>query len=307
MFLNLNHLPVEYRFAIILSLVEYTIGGIGHSLKLPFVGYFLSLHQIFCITRALQFSSSPAYKIPLFISSVSALLKTLTPMGKRLTPMLAITMQGILYNLGIVLFGNTLIGQLTGAVLSSFWGFIQPFLISYLIFGQELINGIWILESWVNAWIPWLNLPVFIVSCFIGKALFAFLAVYLARTVKDQNLALFHQQLERVTPQIKRRTTKSLLKGLILDLTSPWFVLSLLITICALIPMASTKVDLVLSVLRVVTSAILIFGVLRLINIQSFSGWLQKRGYLRFSKILNNCISQFIQTLDLQPNERKHP
>lgn len=100
-----------------LSLSEVGLGSIMHALHIPFTGTLLSLNQIFLLTRSLsQVSLKSRTFSPFSISASAALIKCLTPIGKKLTPMLAICMQGMLYNLGILCFGNTLLGRLIGGV-----------------------------------------------------------------------------------------------------------------------------------------------------------------------------------------------
>ncbi len=75
------------------------------------------------------------------ISNVAALLKALSPAGKRLTPMLAICVQGILFALGLGIFGINSVGVLIGMLLLCLWAFAQPLILAYLIFGSAFFSG----------------------------------------------------------------------------------------------------------------------------------------------------------------------
>ncbi|MCX6125961.1 MAG: hypothetical protein NTV34_14610, partial [Proteobacteria bacterium] len=72
------------------------------------------------------------------VSNITALLKSLAPIGKRLTPMMAIAAQGALFSLGTVLFGPTLFGVVIGSLLLATWGFIQPIALTTLVYGATL-------------------------------------------------------------------------------------------------------------------------------------------------------------------------
>lgn len=126
--------------AAVLSACEVGLGGILHGLKLPLSGYFLSLNQIFLLSRSVLKTKSQTAAFS--ISSIAAVLKSLSPAGKKLTPMLAISAQGLLFSLGTFIFGANLTGVLVGGVLASVWGFLQPFLIYYFIFGSKLIDAL---------------------------------------------------------------------------------------------------------------------------------------------------------------------
>lgn len=149
-----DHHKFLSTYATYLLFAEMGIGGFLHAIHFPFTGYLLSLNQVFLITRALCMSSfyveANIKQLPCLISTIVALLKSLAPVGKKITPMLAITMQGILYNLGILLFGNTLLGRIVGGSLLVLWGFIQPILIYYLIFGNVLYQSIFQIFEQLN-------------------------------------------------------------------------------------------------------------------------------------------------------------
>ncbi len=127
--------------AAMLSIAEVGLGSLLHSLHIPFTGFFLSLNQILLLSRASSITGTQGSRFtPGSISFVAAALKSLSPAGKKLTPMLAISMQGLLYNVGIFLFGHTMPGRVLGATLSCLWGLCQPFLIYYCIFGKTLLQ-----------------------------------------------------------------------------------------------------------------------------------------------------------------------
>ena len=129
--------------AAVLSLVEVGLGSLLHGLNVPLAGQFLSINQAFLLTRSVKRiePKSEAKRAPFSVSLITAILKSLAPAGKKLTPMLAISLQGLFYALGTITFGANLPGVVLGCVLLSPWAVLQPILIFYLLFGKALIQA----------------------------------------------------------------------------------------------------------------------------------------------------------------------
>lgn len=142
--------PRVSRYAVLQSVTEIGVGSLVHSLHLPLGGHFLSLNQNALLVLASRpvpsDRSTHPRKRAVFVASgvsfVSALLKGLSPAGKRAMPMLAIAIQGVLFSLGFVVFGANILGAVLGAVLLSVWGFLQPLIFAYLVFGKTLFEGV---------------------------------------------------------------------------------------------------------------------------------------------------------------------
>lgn len=120
-------------FATVLATTELGLGSVLHALHIPFSGQFLSLNQLFCLNSALRSIPNDKHACT-WISLIAASLKSVSPVGKKLTPMLAIAMQGALFNAGALAGG--VFGRLLGATLMALWGFVQPVLVYTLIFGE---------------------------------------------------------------------------------------------------------------------------------------------------------------------------
>ncbi len=123
-----------------LSAVEVGLGSILHGLKVPLAGNLLSLNQAFMLGRAVRAHKDMpgARTLPASISGITACLKSLSPAGKKLGPMLGISAQGLLMSAGTLLLGPNVLGLVLGSVLMSFWAFLQPVLVYYFIFGEGL-------------------------------------------------------------------------------------------------------------------------------------------------------------------------
>jgi hypothetical protein len=123
-----------------LSRVEIGLGGILHGMKLPFAGTFLSLNQGVFLTRVVKLNQlrKGSHTLAFRVSNITALLKSLSPAGKKLLPMLAISVQGLLFSMGTLLLGANLPGCFLGAVLSSLWGVFQPLAVLWVVYGFPL-------------------------------------------------------------------------------------------------------------------------------------------------------------------------
>jgi hypothetical protein len=136
------------RAAALLSATEIGLGSVAHAWHVPLSGHLLSLNQILILTRFTRRWRAPVGEAaapvggPAAISAISACLKSLSPVGRKLTPMLAIAAQGACFNLGTVLLGRGRAGTLLGAWLASLWAFAQPVLIYGLLFGAPLARAL---------------------------------------------------------------------------------------------------------------------------------------------------------------------
>src|SRR4051812_39288335 len=99
------------KYSAALSLIEVALGSLLHAFYVPFSGNFLSLNQGFLLCRAsVEAKERKLGRVGYGISNVSAVLKSLAPAGKKLGPMLSLSMQGLLFSSGEILLGANLAG-----------------------------------------------------------------------------------------------------------------------------------------------------------------------------------------------------
>ena len=86
-------------WAATLSIAEVGVGSFMHAFHIPLTGTFLSLNQAAFLTRLTKLNQhrDDARGLAFDVSTVTALIKSFSPIGKRLTPMLAISVQGLLF------------------------------------------------------------------------------------------------------------------------------------------------------------------------------------------------------------------
>lgn len=146
---NIEANPIQFDQIVVetatkLTVVEVGVGALVHGFKIPFGGHMLSLNQGFFLTRLVKKVKEVegVHRLPLYVSNISAVLKSLSPVGNKLGPMLSISVQGFLFSLPIFLMGANTLSVLLGMALLSIWSFIQPFLTLYLFFGNSLFNAV---------------------------------------------------------------------------------------------------------------------------------------------------------------------
>ncbi len=234
----------------ILALSEMGWGSLLHTYKVPLSGTLLTCNQIFL----LSLSGRKCFRISL----IAALFKGLSASGKKLTPMIAIAVQGLLFQAGIFLFGPSLVGRLAGAVLASLWGVVQPFLIYFIIFGEGFFQFVFqwgLLTAILTLWTA-LKIVLGIAST---------LSVDLLSKERIEKLL----KMTSGSPHFQKSHFGSIWKGAFKDLTRPLFLSALLFNTVAIWMQMQDLQQLILHFLRVLLIGYLCFVLLRS-NIKTF-------------------------------------
>lgn len=222
------------KYAGLLSVAEIGLGSLLHSLSIPFGGHFLSLNQGVVLLFVARGSANrrEAVSEASAVSTLAAFAKAFSPAGKKLTPMLAISTQGILFSSGIALGGRNLFGAVLGMTLLSLWAFIQPLLVAYLLFGHALFHAV--ARLWSS-----LSLPSEAAYGVLGAILGAKLVVAWAISVfvwrgapdaEERYCASVERWREKL-PQPMKTSGVTPLRGALKDLTTAWFLISLAVTV----------------------------------------------------------------------------
>lgn len=217
--------------------VELGLGSFLHAFHIPLAGHFLALNQGFFLTRSVRHAGSGAHyaKLPLSISTTAAVFKAFSPVGKILTPMLAIVGQGFFFSAGVYLFGVNVAGIILGMTLLAAWTFLQPILMYYLFFGPAFLGT---LETLLRSVSGYLHLPppsilqFFIFFLFV-YALAAWIVGLIGLFCPDTRVEAYKQALSRI--QLRQRKPgagNSFLLGF-RDLARPYFIAPLLLVLAA--------------------------------------------------------------------------
>lgn len=283
------------RNAAHLSVVELALGSLAHALHIPFTGHILSLNQGAFLCHACQnsrdrrASAQASYEI----SGVAATLKSLAPTGKKLGPMLALVMQGLLFSLGILLFGHKKFGQIMAMILLSIWAFIHPFMTLLISFGPKQIEQVF------QFYTDKINLDYFmagyavltvILILFVTKVIGAVLIVQWLQqndekkwTAWQEGLILRSKKLMGPSdPTGSQNRNSSPLKGSLRDLRSPLFLLSFMLTWIFLFVQKESWSSFIWLALRPVAIAFIVLYLLRSPQFLKLCGLAAARfGFLR--------------------------
>ncbi|MCB9094694.1 MAG: hypothetical protein H6621_06460 [Halobacteriovoraceae bacterium] len=264
----MNHSDHIAKSAGLLSLIEIGLGSLLHSFKIPFAGHFLSLNQGFILAKSsLELKHAKGYRLACWeISNVAAILKSLSPAGKKLTPMLALSMQGFLFNLSTLFLGINFLGISFGMVLLSLWGFIQPLIIYYFLFGENFLSMLQFYHQQIHKVIAVDLKDIFwILAGLVGaKIILALsLSIFSFRIDRDSFEKYKNYFLNKKIK--KKRATES--SGL-LEIFSWPFLVSLILTFLFLYLSHSNLSEMIWGVLRPIALAFLLVFSLKLIPIE---------------------------------------
>jgi hypothetical protein len=267
------------KYSALLSIIEIGLGSFLHSLKIPFSGHTLSLNQGFILTKAsLEVENK---NTPALISTTSALLKSLSPAGKKLTPMLAISMQGQLFNLGTRLLGRNILGHILGMTLLCMWSFIQPLCIYLILFGKDLIYMTQYFIKKISKVIPVTEegLLVTLLVILTIKITLGVIAVALAYKFKGKELTVYQEWAKKQKPRQKKASEKSPYLLALKDLLNPLFIVSIALTVIFYIYSRSTHATVIWGLLRPIAGGYLIFLAIRIFPIENLSNKMKDGKY----------------------------
>jgi hypothetical protein len=281
-----------------LALVEIGLGSLLHSLHVPLAGQFLSINQIAFMTR-ISFRTN-SVKSALSLSLITSLLKSLSPAGKKLLPMLAIATQGLLYTMGPLVFGLNFIGLLAGCILSCSWAFIQPVLFIFLLFGQTSIQVYQHFVTEFSKIIPDVqNVIVWVVL--IALILKIILAVELSLFIKnmsDEDFLDYEKRLIKESKPKSSNPTKSAWYGAFTDLLSPLFIISYIFTAIFFYFSHSSASTVIWQLLRPLAFGYIIFYLVRVYPVENVSVKLEKLGFKSLGASLKIAIEK-IRSINL--------
>ncbi len=116
--------------------IEVGAGSVVHGAKLPFGGLGMATTQAALLTRAAEPLVDRGRVV--WVALLSAAIKSLSPAGQRLRPMLAIAMQGWLYGRALRWLGWHRLAVGVGGFLMGCWAGSQGLLMQWLLVGDAL-------------------------------------------------------------------------------------------------------------------------------------------------------------------------
>lgn len=184
------------------GLTEISIGSTLRTLRVPFKGAFLAYLQNIMM---ILFGKNLRGRGLFWIAAITSGLKSFSPSGGKLRPMLYILVQGGIFSLPIKIFGWNIVSVFTGSLLMGWSTVFLSTSIKYIIYGSSVI------EAYVNTFnklISFLGLPPLtffqlIVLSMITKGI---ISALIAVVVYHLN---FSKYLEKLELKIKRVNTNN--------------------------------------------------------------------------------------------------
>ena len=273
----------EVKYISLLSITEIGVGSLLHAFKVPFGGHCLSLNQGFVLMQSVKKLTPQvaafgdgriqAARSTSNISLVTALLKSLSPAGKKLMPMLAIMVQGLLFSLGTILGGVGKFGMFLSLALLSLWAFAQPLLMSWLIVGTNFWEALELMWQKLAEPLGLENHSIF--SILLGFVLFKLLLALILVMISDRIGLKYSEALaEKGKAALKSRvglksTQQNSNAGhpllmTLRDLTSPLVIFSVLLSFIFAYFAKSSHSELVWALVRPVAAAFVGFYLIRI-------------------------------------------
>lgn len=251
-----------------LALIEVSLGSFVHSFKIPFGGTLLSLNQGYFLCQLIKETKThPSCRtLPFSVSVIVALLKSLSPAGNKLAPMVSISMQGFLFSLPLMLFGLSLPIVMLASSFASVWSFVQPILSYYVLFGPDFFLA---LEFVAKKTFPFLDLTkdkmmsILFTLMIVKATTAALLAIAASRKASETVILegasenLFQKMTSKSAP------TDSAFLLAIKDLFRPLFLISFVMTAVFLFYSESESATLIWKLMRPLALAFLFFYISR--------------------------------------------
>ncbi len=125
-------------FGALWGCIEMTFGAFLHTLHIPFAGVVLASIGACILVGGRQIL--PRRGTALATAVVAALLKSLSPGGVILGPMLGILMEGTLVELAMLISSRSMATALLAGVLVACWAAVQKVLVQVLLYGAPIID-----------------------------------------------------------------------------------------------------------------------------------------------------------------------
>lgn len=118
--------------------IEVGIGSTLHALRVPLKGHFLAHTQNFLL---IQYAKELKGRNLFWIVFITSALKSFSPAGAKLMPMIYILVQGSLFVFPVALLGVNFLTMLIGSILLGLSTLVLGLLVDYITFGQTVIEA----------------------------------------------------------------------------------------------------------------------------------------------------------------------
>ncbi len=262
--------------------VEVTIGSALHGARVPLRGLALSSTQAAVMAHAGEGLGRRARVV--WVPFIAAGLKALSPAGSRVRPMLAITIQGILFALTSSTLGWNAFGVGLGGAMVGMWAAGQGLVLQYLLVGSDLLRAYEAVVSWVAA--RWdVGLPGMLTAIAIWVAAWgmvagiATLAVWKRRALPQRLRATMERGIIRVRLQGRATGRLAALAQAARDVARPVFWIPVLLVVTILLLSGSPAERAFWVVARAATVGFVLFSLVRMVDPPRVVNWLRVHGH----------------------------
>ena len=295
---------LEIKRAAQLAITEIGLGSLGHGFKIPLTGQVLSLNQLAFLLNALnrdKLSKAAVFEI----SGIAAVLKSFSPAGQKLGPMLSICTQGFLFWTGTAVFGSQLPGQILGAILLCLWAFVQPFITLLLIYGPDLLKiGEYYIQRLNEDYAFIATSLLYAVAGLLVLKLIVAICLVIYSVTKEQEINLIGENKISIliSRQLPRGQTKNAFRAALKDLMKPIFLFSFVLMLIFVWQFEGPVNQKIWLSLRPLAMAFLLFYILRSTWVAEKLLSLSKRSQ-KFERIYNKSKA----ALDIVAAKVKQP
>jgi nucleoside-triphosphatase THEP1 len=269
-------------FGAVSGAMEATVGAVLHSIKMPFRGLVLSSFQ--SVMMMLAGDRMAVHTRVVWVPFLAAGIKALSPTGNRLRPMLAISVQGLLFTGAVSLLGWNAAGVTAGAFLIGAWAAAQGLLLQYLLVGADLFKALDTAVHWLAGALhlgkPGLTgLILFWVA--LWGSLSSGLSLWFWYRRHSRGEKLLAALTKKIQPLVWKEAEGSRLlafRRALGDLLRPQFWLPLGIIASILLASGSGWERILWMVLRAATVGWLLFALIRMLRPGTWANWLQRKG-----------------------------
>lgn len=274
--------------------VEVTIGSALHGARVPLRGLALSSTQAAVMTHAGEGLGRRARVV--WVPFIAAGLKALSPAGSRVRPMLAITIQGILFAASSSMLGWNALGVGLGGALVGIWAAGQGVVLQYLLVGTDLLRAYEAVVDWVDA--RWdVGMPGIITAIAMWMVAWGVvagsvtLAVWKRRALPQRLRTMMERGVVRVHLQRRPGGRLTAVGQAARDIARPVFWIPILLVVTILLLSGSPAERAFWIVMRAATIGFVLFSLVRMIDPARVVGWLRAHGHwgpaIAFARALN--------------------
>ncbi len=282
-------------FSTINGVTEVTFGSTLHAMRFPLKGHILvGLQNFFLVLFGKELKGRGIF----WISLISACMKSFSPAGGRLKPMIYIFLQGVCFSFPVSIFGWNFVSALVGSMLMQIASLCFKFLSAYFIFGTTVfdsyLNGINRILSFLS--LPSVSLLGVLLFLLLSKLIVGLFVVVIGYSF-DFSKLLFRwrhrvARLEDNCEAISENNSwKQAMLGGLRDMILKRFLLPFIFTLMIIYFFSNLSIQGITSVtIRAFVLSWIAFVISRRINYQRIIGYLNRKELGHIARAMESAV-----------------